>query len=290
MKKSISHIPQHKQEDLLKVINIIKKSTYKNIWAEMIILYWSYARWDFVVRDVVSEWWWTRVYESDFDILVITKKPTQEKNIRLSMEINTQIEKEFSIESHFNIIIEDIHHINKMLEETRYFYTDIKNEWIVLYDSEKYKLSESKDLSVFRRKQIQKEDFKMWVEDAESFFWHYEIDYEKWDYRIWAFSLHQTTEKALTAYLLVKTWYKPKTHDLEVIYKKVKEENKEFDKCFDFSDENESNHFELLRKAYIEARYSKTYKITPKELKFLEEKIIWIINLVNKLCKEELEK
>jgi hypothetical protein len=68
------------------------------------------------------------VYESDFDIMVITKKPTQEKNIRLSMEINEKISKDKSIESNFSIIIEDIYHVNKMLEESRYFYIDIKNE------------------------------------------------------------------------------------------------------------------------------------------------------------------
>jgi hypothetical protein len=60
--------------------------------------------------------------------MVITKKPTQEKNFRLSKEINEKIEKDTEIKSHFNIIIEDIHHVNKMLEESRYFYIDIKNE------------------------------------------------------------------------------------------------------------------------------------------------------------------
>jgi hypothetical protein len=60
--------------------------------------------------------------------MVITKKPTQEKNLRLSMEINEKIEKDYELEGHFNIIIEDIGHVNKMLEESRYFYIDIKNE------------------------------------------------------------------------------------------------------------------------------------------------------------------
>jgi len=40
MKISIEHIPEHQQEELRKVVDIIKDTTYKNIWAEMIILFW----------------------------------------------------------------------------------------------------------------------------------------------------------------------------------------------------------------------------------------------------------
>jgi uncharacterized protein len=55
MKTSITHIPEQKQKELEKVVEIIKETTYKNIGAEMIILFGSYARGDFVLRDVVCE-------------------------------------------------------------------------------------------------------------------------------------------------------------------------------------------------------------------------------------------
>ena len=290
MKTSISHIPKDKQEDLKKAVQIIKNTTYGNIWAEIIILFWSYARWDFVVKDTVFEWWWTRVYESDFDVLAITKKPTQEKNMRLSIQINKEINEDKSIESHFNIIIEDIHHVNKMLEESRYFYTDIKNEWIILYNSEKYELSQAKKLSHKRKKQIQKEDFKLWFWDANSFFKHYKIAFSNKDYRIWAFLLHQATEKYITAYLLVKTGYKPKTHDLRILYNKITIIEEMFLQIFNLSDKVEERCFELLRKAYVESRYSKTYKITKEELTFLEWRLLKMIQLVEKFCKEEISK
>jgi hypothetical protein len=59
---------------------------------------------------------------------VITKKPTQEKNMSFAMQINTQIEKDPNIDTTASIIIEDIYHVNKMLEEGRYFYVDIREE------------------------------------------------------------------------------------------------------------------------------------------------------------------
>lgn len=73
------------------------------------------------------------------------------------------------------------------------------------------------------------------------------------------------------------------------MYQKIVEEEKLFSTIFDMSDEEENRHFELLRKAYIEARYSKTYSITKKELQFLEKKILSLKKLVLSLCKAEIE-
>jgi len=73
--------------------------------------------------------------KSDFDILVITRKPSQELNTRLSSEISSEVNKNEYINTYVSIIIEDIYHVNARLEENRYFYLDIKREGILLYDS-----------------------------------------------------------------------------------------------------------------------------------------------------------
>lgn len=289
MNTDTSHIPAHKLSDLHKVIDIITSTSYKSISAEMILLYGSYARGDFVVRDVVSEGGSTRVYESDLDIFIITKKPTQEKNMRLAREIERKIHADTSIESHFSIIIEDIFHVNKMLEESRYFYTDIKREAILLYDSSKYSLASGKQLPIARKKEIQQEDFDLWFLDANTFFTHYEFDVQNGDYKIGAFQMHQATERYMTAYLLVKTGYKPKTHDLEILYSKMSEVSERFQTIFNLSDEREKYHFELLRKAYIEARYSKDYSITGDELVFLDQKITQLRKIVEEFCLIEIQ-
>jgi len=288
MNQNSLNLPEHKQQELNTIVDIICNTQTKGIDAEMILLFGSYARGDFVVRDIVSEDGGTRVYESDFDILVITQKPTQEKNQRLAKEINEQIENHPEITTRASIIIEDIFHVNKMLEEWRYFYVDIKSEGVVLHDSQKYRLKSPITLSSERRKEIQQEDYDLWFEDAKIFFGHYKFDVENTNYKIAAFSLHQATEKFITTYLLVKTGYKPKTHDLEVLYRKIVEEESLFGDIFDTTNEEENRHFELLRKAYIEARYSKTYSITPEELEFLEKKVLILQTQVEQLCQEEL--
>jgi len=285
MKTSISHIPEYKQKELLEIVEIIKNSSKGIIWVEKIILFWSYARWDFVERDLVMDWNNTLEYKSDFDILVITRKPAQELNTRLSSEITSNINDDKTINTYVGIIIEDIYHVNARLEENRYFYLDIKREWILLYDSWKTKLKSARDLTKKEQIDIKKEDFSMWYDSAGEFFIDYENASDRWSYKIAVFYLHQATERYITAFLLVKTGYKPKSHDLKVLYTKIVEENKDFDNWFL---EWEENYFELLRKAYVDSRYSKDYKIKKEELEFLEYKIIVLKDLVKDKCMKEL--
>jgi hypothetical protein len=47
--------------------------------------------------------------------------------------------------------------------------------------------------------------------------------------------------------------------------------------------------FELLRRAYVDARYSPHYKITPQELEWLGERIDLLQSLVRQICQKQLE-
>ncbi len=289
MKTSISHIPEEKQKEIQEVVHIIQSAWNKNnIRIMMIILFGSYARGDFVVKDIVADGYNTFEYKSDFDILIVTKNPTQEKNITFARTIEKQVAEISTISSPVSILVEDIHHVNARLEENRYFYLDIKREWILLYDSWKVTLKEARVLSAQETLDLKKEDFDTWFSSANEFFIDYTNAYERGSYKIAVFYLHQAVERYITAYLLVKTGYKPKSHDLGVLYEKAKAEDSLFGAWFSF--DTERNYFELLRRAYVDARYSKTYVITEEEIRFLEEKVKNIQKLVENLCTTEIGK
>jgi hypothetical protein len=74
-----------------------------------------------------------------------------------------------------------------------------------------------------------------------------------------------------------------------VLYEGLQKLDMSFKNWFDFSNENEKHHFDLLRNAYVDARYSKNYKITVGELDFVHAKILIMKSIVEKLCKEELK-
>ena len=85
MKKSLSHLPKHKQEELRYITEFIcSKSKY----ADMLILFGSYARGDWV-EDIHTEGHTTHVYESDFDILVATKS----KKTAEDTDLHDRVEK-----------------------------------------------------------------------------------------------------------------------------------------------------------------------------------------------------
>ena len=68
MKRSLSHLPKHKREELKEIVSIITE----NSGVEMLILFGSYARGDWV-EDTYTEGHITYEYKSDYDILVIVR-------------------------------------------------------------------------------------------------------------------------------------------------------------------------------------------------------------------------
>jgi hypothetical protein len=66
------------------------------------------------------------------------------------------------------------------------------------------------------------------------------------------------------AVLLVFTDYKPRTHNNEELGKQVDKFHPDFVTVFPKNTTEETRLFELLRKAYIDARYDMNYKIERK--------------------------
>ena len=289
MKTNIKILENSKQQEINKVLKIILEIWKEYIKPEMVILFGDYIKWDNTINNLVKEWDQIVEYKTVIQILIITKKPTQEKNMRLSREITSKIKCNRSITSPVNIIIEDIYSFNQWIKESRYFYLDILNEGILLHDSEKYKIRDTKKLNQTEIKQIQKEDFEAWFSIASEFYIDYINAFERKSYKMAIFYLHQATELFITCYLLVKTWYKPKTHDIEILYSKLKEQTKFLNHWFDLEKQNDINCFEILRWAYIDSRYKKGYEVKLKDLLFLANKVIELRDKIKNLCNKEIK-
>ena len=126
MKTNLSHLPTQQAKE----INIIVEALSKIKKVEKVILFWSFARGDFVLHDVSEENGTMRVYESDYDLLVIVSHYKEDQEWLIDKTIN-EIEQKYHIERGIDVILESITYVNKMLEENRYFYADIVKEGIV---------------------------------------------------------------------------------------------------------------------------------------------------------------
>jgi predicted nucleotidyltransferase/HEPN domain-containing protein len=264
MNHSLTKLPQRKRGELARIVNIIRKAVPQT---EMIILFGSYARGQ-AVEDLTVEGHTTYEYSSDFDILVIVKSKALADNLDLWYELEDEAGK-LPVETPVKIIAHEIKFINAKLKKGQYFFSDIKKEGIILYDSKKCELAEPKPLTPKERLSQAKTDFKQWFNSANEFYGLYEASMEKkWNKKA-AFMLHQAAECFYGTVLLVYTNYKPKTHDLDTLRRLAANHDPAFFTVFPLRTKQERDRFDLLRQAYVGARYHDDYKITPQELKYL---------------------
>ncbi len=264
MKESLAHLPERKRGELARIVSIIRDSAPQ---AEMIILFGSYARGD-AVEDVTVEGNTTYEYSSDFDILVIVKSQSLADNLDLWYQLEDEAGK-LPVQTPVKIIAHNIKFVNGKLKKGQYFFSDIKAEGIILYDSKNCTLAEAKQLTPQERLGQAKADFKFWFTSAKEFYGLYESSMEKKWYKKAAFMLHQAAESFYGTVLLVYTNYKPKTHDLDTLRRLAANHDPAFFTVFPLRTKQERDRFDLLRQAYVGARYHDDYSITPEELKYL---------------------
>ncbi len=160
MKTSLDHLPEQKQQELQRAVEIIREE----INPDMLILFGSYARGDWV-EDIDLETLHYR-YQSDFDLLVVTETRKEASKIEQNNQLNQRLIKTIH-RTPISLIAEDIQFINRRLRKSQYFYIDIKREGIVLYNSGAFELVEPKEISPSERKKLAEEDFEYWFISAK---------------------------------------------------------------------------------------------------------------------------
>ncbi|MFH1615437.1 MAG: HEPN domain-containing protein [Planctomycetota bacterium] len=285
MKKSLTHLPQHKQDELELIRDIILEKIPD---VRMIVLFGSYARGDWV-EDTHLEGHTTHVYQSDFDILVTTKSKKTAENSDAHDRVEKAIAATNKIKTPHSIIYHNFNYVRQMITEGRYFFTDIKKEGIHLYRTGKHRLGKIKKLKPEERKQIAENDFKQWFSSAKGFYSMYEAALKKREYKIAAFQLHQATERFYSAITLVFINYRFRTHDIELLGIKAVSYDPEFAKAFPQDTQPHRKAFTLLKKAYIDARYKKNYKITKKQLEYLASRVKVLQKLTKKICTAKID-
>ncbi|HED35744.1 MAG TPA: HEPN domain-containing protein, partial [Gammaproteobacteria bacterium] len=228
-------------------------------------------------------------YQSDFDLLVVTETRRQAEKIEQNDKFDQYLSKRVR-RTPVSLIAEDIQFVNRRLRKKQYFYIDIKRQGIVLYDSGKFKLDEPGELSIQELRKLAEEDFEYWFNCAVDFYELFEFSLSKEKNNKAAFLLHQTTECLYSTILLVFTRYKPNSHDLKKLSKRVASIEPQFLSVFPQGSQEEKARFELLRKAYVNARYKPSYTITQQELAWLAEKVKKLQALTAQLCKEKIER
>ena len=97
------------------------------------------------------------------------------------------------------IIVEDIERLNRNLQRGNYFFADITNEGVLLFNNGRHVLAEACPIDPVRRQQHTQDDFENWFASACGFLKMYDAAMDIENNNVAAFQLHQATERFLNA-------------------------------------------------------------------------------------------
>src|SRR5262249_12994467 len=156
----------------------------------------------------------------------------------------------------------------------QYFFIDILREGVLLYNSRRYQLASPKALTPIDRLKLGLVNFRYWFGSANEFWGTARYSAAREQRPQAAFLLHQAVERYYAATLLVFTGYKPKSHNIEELANQGAALHSALEGALPRMEEEDKRLFDLLKRAYIEARYSKSYSITAGELGVLRERVL----------------
>lgn len=296
MRTDIDHLPGQKQQELQAAVRILFEEFAAAIgnatapWKKQgrilkVILYGSYARGDWVDDPVGG-------YKSDYDLLVVVNDERLTDVVDYWATADDRLMREMTItqtlSAPVSFIVHSLKDVNKQLEQGRPFFTDIAGQGIALYEAEGFHFATPTKLAPDAARAEARKHFDFWFEQADSagsgaaFFCH------EGKTRDAAFLMHQATERLYHCVMLVCTLYSPKSHKLGFLRGHAEEIAPELIEAWPRDDRFSRRCFELLRQAYVNARYSPHYKISDEELTWLGERVAVLQKLVRRVCEERL--
>ena len=289
MRKTLPKLPSRKHYELHLIRDIILREAPKT---GMIILFGSYARGGWVEDKYQGKDLNIYEYKSDFDILALVEKGGDARCYPLH-KISSLISSEKKIETPVSLIVHTIDEFNEKIRRSEYFFYDVKKEGALLFDSGKFKLERLRKVSMALRYEKALRDYNYWSVKAEIFYETFLLHCGNSTrgggyFNMAAFELHQAAEHAYTAVILAFTGYKPKLHDLEKLGEQAVSFSPEFLPIFPRRDPEEKRLFELLKRAYVDARYDIEYKIAAAELDYLGARVKDLHAVTEKVCGAKL--
>ena len=285
MKTSIDHLPEAKQQELQRIVATILDACDA---VEIVILYGSHARGDW--KDGPHEQGKGRLVihkQSDYDILVITLDEYSARDTSLWQDVKETCKKA-GLSTYLSLIARDSFFVNQKLREGQYFFTEVIEQGVVLYDSGRVTLEERKELDLQEQKRIVQSIYNDVLVSAKEFYDAYEYLFNKESYKVAAFQLNQACEHTYKAVLLIFGGESPHEHHLDTLEDRAIDYLPAIKGLFPCETKEEQDLFELLDYAYIGARYDYSYAITKEQLKRLALCVKQLQDVVDAACQEKI--
>jgi predicted nucleotidyltransferase/HEPN domain-containing protein len=277
MKHSLEHLPVRKQRHLDLIVRMIRAA----VDAEMIILYGSHARGDWV-EDAKGHKF------SDYDVLVIVDSVAKVEDVDLWWRLRDRLDRAIR-RNEVQLIVHDIADVNRQLENGWYFFVDVEKEGIMLHDSGRHVLAEPRPKTRAERRVFAQQCFDKYLATADEFYTHGLSGIARGGNEVAAFQLHQAAEHYYKCAILVVTAYWPKEHNIKYLARLGAGLDPALRDIFPLKPHAEKRRLELLKEAYVKARYSLEWKISREDLEVLAQRIAMLRERTQTVCQAYIE-
>lgn len=252
-----------------------------------IILFGSYARDDWVDEPETG-------YQSDYDLLIVVSHADLTDVADYWYVAEDKILRDETIDRPVNIIVHTLDEVNKALERGEYFWVDIARDGIALYELPNHSLTLPRSLTAADAFEMasgyfdeQFRSLNQWIDTAQFACAQMGTD-ATWGTKA-AFNFHQATETAYACFLLVQTLYFPRSHNIKFLRSLSEDKEHRLIEAWPRATRIERRRFELLKRAYVEARYSSSYAISGEDLEAIAVAVQRLRDIVETVCRERLE-
>lgn len=297
VRNDLDHLPETQQDELARAKQIlmeefsvaISRATQpwkKNGRVQKVILFGSYARDDWVDEPENG-------YQSDYDLLIIVSHADLTDIAEYWYIAEDKILRDPAIGRPVNIIVHTLDEVNQGLTRGEYFWVDIARDGVALYELPGTVLATPKPLTPadaykmangYLDQQLPAVD--RWLKLAAVSFAESQADSE-WAKNA-AFNLHQAAETAYTCFLLIRTHYVPRSHNLKFLRSLAEDKEPLLIDSWPRATKLDRRRFELAKRAYVEARYSTNYDISSDDLRAITAAVLKLREIVESVAREWL--
>jgi HEPN domain-containing protein len=193
-----------------------------------------------------------------------------------------------------NIIVHTLDEVNRGLKRGEYFWVDIARDGVVLYDLPGSELATPMPLTAADAYEMASEYLAEWLPSIDrALATAKEQELKGADDLGWrkdaAFSYHQAAERAYTCFLLVRSQYVPRSHNLKFLRSLAEDRETRLVEAWPRATKTDRRRFELAKRAYVEARYSAAYAIDGDDLQAIRAAVTTLRDTVETVSREWLD-
>ena len=234
---------------------------------------------------------WNVAPEDAFHLLAIVNHPRlarRQQDWRLVRDRLRRAWEFGEIARPVRLTVHSLEQVNSALVEGIPYFVAIADEGIPLYEMEGFRLPSPRLLPMSERHARGQAEFARWHKRASDFLMGAAFYRSGGNAPMAALLLHQACEHLYQCVSWTITLHGWRTHALDELRERAEALDPRLSIAWPREARFERRAFGCIRRAYVEVRYGRSYRISPDELAWAMKRVTQLHGLTERLCRERL--